>query len=112
MRRGPGTFAPNAALRPLVVLAGDKAPTRRKKATTGAADGPADLDPTKLKFDREVAEWRASTRLSWAQAMKAAWKTDVLHCDNCGGTKQVIAAIPPGAIATKILKHIGLPCDN
>ena len=41
--------------------------------------------------------------------MKAAFKTDVLHCDKCGGTKQVIAAIPPGAIATKILRHIGLP---
>ena len=41
--------------------------------------------------------------------MKAAFKKDVLHCDKCGGTKQVIAAIPPGAIASKILRHLGLP---
>ena len=31
-----GVFAPNASLRPLVVLAGDKAPTRRKKVKTQA----------------------------------------------------------------------------
>ena len=44
--------------------------------------------------------------------MKAAFKKDVLHCDKCGGTKQVIAAIPPGAIASKILRHLGLPTQT
>ena len=116
-----GSFAPHAKLRPLVVLAGDKAPTRRKKAkapTDTAAlaavtQALADLESTKpWEFDREAAEWRASTRLSWAQAMKAAFKKDVLHCDKCGGTKQVIAAIPPGAIASKILRHLGLPTQT
>ena len=44
-----------------------------------------------------------------AQALRAAFKIDVLTCDKCGGAKQVIAAIPPGAVATKILRHLGLP---
>ena len=109
--RYAGVFAPNAGLRPLVVLTGDKAPTRRKKAPTATVDGLADLDPTKLQFDREVAAWRASTRLSWAQAMRAAFKIDVLTCDKCGGGKQVIAAIPPGAVANKILRHLRLPTE-
>ena len=58
-------FAPHAKLRPLVVLAGDKAPTRRKKAkapTDTAAlaavtQALADLESTKpWEFDREAAE--------------------------------------------------------
>ena len=32
-------------------------------------------------------------------------KLDLLVSDNCGGAKQVTTAIPPGAIATKILHH-------
>ena len=114
-----GTFAPNAALRSLVVLAGDKAPTRPKKAAKDAealaavTQALTDLASTKpWELDRQAAEWRTSTRLSWAQAMKAAFKKNVLHCDKCGGTKQVIAAIPPGAIASKILRHLGLPTQT
>ena len=44
--------------------------------------------------------------------MKAAFKKDVLHCDKCRGTKQVIAAMPPGAIASKILRHLSLPTQT
>ena len=41
--------------------------------------------------------------------MRAAFKMDILTCYKCGGAKQVIAAIPPGAIATKTLRHLGPP---
>ena len=44
--------------------------------------------------------------------MKAAFRKDVLDCDKCVGTKQIIAAIPPGPIATKILRHLGLPTQT
>ena len=61
-----------ANLRPLVVLAGDQAPTRRKKVIAdGAAaevNKPADVDPLEL-------ERKASTRLTWAQALRAAFTT-------------------------------------
>ena len=104
--RYSGVFAPNAHLRPLVVLAGDQAPTRRKKVSGDGAvadvNKPAGVDPLEL-------ERKASTRLTWAQALRAAYKIDILTCEKCGGTKQVIAAIPAGAIATKILRHLGLP---
>ena len=89
-----------------MVLAGDQAPTRRKKVSADGAGAdvnkPADVDPLEL-------ERKASTRLTWAQALRAAFKIDILTCEKCGGTKQVIAAIPAGAIATKILRHLGLP---
>ena len=48
-----GVFAPHAKLRPLVVLAGDKAPTRRNKTTQDAEalaavqQALADLESTK-----------------------------------------------------------------
>ena len=48
-----GAFAPHAKLRPLVVLAGDKAPTRRKKSAQDAealaavTQALADLESTK-----------------------------------------------------------------
>ena len=45
------------------------------------------------------------------EAMKRTSKLDVLHCDHCGGRREVIALIPEGEIATRILAHLKLPVD-
>ncbi|MSQ85115.1 MAG: hypothetical protein EXR77_19950 [Myxococcales bacterium] len=50
-----------------------------------------------------------STKMTWAQALQRAFKVDILICEKCGGTKEVIATIPTSAIVTKILRHLGLP---
>jgi hypothetical protein len=112
-----GCFAPNARARPQVVKAGAQAPCRRNK--------PRDLDLAELtelsrnvpegaqeRIERYVAqevERRTSTRLSWAQALRAAFAIDIEKCSVCGGRREVIAAIPPGPIVRKILTHLRLP---
>ena len=112
-----GCFAPNARARPQVVKAGAQAPCRRNK--------PRDLDLAELtelarnvpegaqeRIERYVAqevERRTSTRLSWSQALRAAFAIDIEKCTVCGGRRDVIAAIPPGPIVRKILTHLHLP---
>ena len=125
--RYSGVFAPNSGIRSLVVLAGDQAPTRRKKGAPAdlpdpAPDTPADAKSTVAhalaaldlatdseRLARAEQDRKASTRMTWAAALQAAWGIDILACIACGGRKQVIAAIPLGPIATKILRHVGLP---
>ena len=43
--------------------------------------------------------------------MRRAFKIDVLACSECGGRREVIALIPEGAIATRILAHLKLPVE-
>ena len=49
------------------------------------------------------------SRLTWAAAMQRTFKIDALHCSRCGGRREIIAMIPSGDIATKILAHLKLP---
>ncbi len=49
----------------------------------------------------------ALSRLSWSQVMRRTFKLDLLECP-CGGRREVIALIPSGEIATKILAHLRL----
>jgi hypothetical protein len=51
---------------------------------------------------------RKKRRIDWADLLKRVWAWEVLACA-CGGTRRVIAAIPAGPVAEKILKHLGLP---
>ncbi len=53
----------------------------------------------------ETQPGHALSRLSWSQAMRRTFKVDVLRCV-CGGRREVIALIPSGEIATKILAHL------
>jgi hypothetical protein len=39
------------------------------------------------------------------------FRLDVLACYRCGGRREVIAVIPSGAIAKKILAHLKLPVE-
>jgi hypothetical protein len=48
-----------------------------------------------------------TTRLTWADAWKRAFGSDLLECP-CGGRKRVIAVIQTGPVADRILRHLGL----
>ena len=68
-----GAFAPNHALRKLVVKAGAAAPRRRKDRPTDTAAAP--LDGAQAQLRSQLPDNKASSgRLSWAAAMKACWK--------------------------------------
>ena len=51
---------------------------------------------------------RTKRWIDWADLLKRVWAWEVLACA-CGGTRRVLAAIPAGPIAEKILKHLKLP---
>ena len=58
----------------------------------------------------ELQPGHTVTRLTWSVAMRRSFKLDVLECQ-CGGRREVIALIPSGEIATKILCHLKLPVE-
>ena len=100
-----------------MVKAGAQAPCRRNKPRDkylAELKELAKLVPgsAQERIERYVAqevERRTSTRLSWSQALRAAFAIDIEKCNVCGGRREVIAAIPPGPIVRKILTHLGLP---
>jgi hypothetical protein len=46
--------------------------------------------------------------IDWADLLRRVWAWEVLAC-SCGGTRRLMATIPKGPIAEKILKHLKLP---
>ena len=47
-------------------------------------------------------------RLSWAKLLKRVFEIDMVHCPNCGGELNIIAAILEQPVIEKILTHLGL----
>ena len=95
-----GVFAANAKWRREVVLR-PKPPKRKNELANGEPEcehAARDAKPDETQLGH------ALSRLSWSQAMRRTFKLDVLQCV-CGGRREVIALIPSGEIATKILAH-------
>ena len=99
-----GVFAPGAKWRREVVRRPMPAARKRKN------DANCAVQKTPVGTD-EIRPGHAVSRLTWSEAMKRTFKLDVLHCDRCGGRREVIALIPEGEIATRILAHLKLPVD-
>ena len=99
-----GVFAANAKWRREVVLR-PKPPKRKKEAAAGEN---ACTHPEREAKPDATQPGHALSRLSWSQAMRRTFKLDVLKCA-CGGRREVIALIPSGEIATKILAHLRMP---
>ena len=97
-----GVFAPGAKWRREVVLK-PKPPKRKKEAGEHEDCEHAKPMPDDIQPGHNVS------RLTWSESMKRTFKLDVLSCDKCGGRREVIALIPSGEIATKILAHLKLP---
>jgi hypothetical protein len=104
-----GAFAPNHSLRKLVVKAGAAAPRRRKDQPTDTAVAP--LDGLEAHLRSQLQDNKATSgRLSWAAAMKACWKVDMLVCE-CGGKRSLVSLIQQPAVIKKILVHLKLPTE-
>ena len=101
-----GVFAANAKWRREVVLR-PKSPKPKKEPCEHEECEHAERE---AKAD-ELKPGHKVSRLTWSQAMRRTFKLDVLNCDKCGGRREVIALIPSGEIATKILAHLKLPVD-
>ena len=100
-----GVFAANAKWRREVVLR-PKAPKPKKESCDADCEhAKAEPQPDELKPGHKVS------RLIWSQAMRRTFKLDVLSCEKCGGQREMIALIPSGEIAAKILAHLKLPVD-
>jgi hypothetical protein len=57
------------------------------------------------------AAGRAGPNRLWAQLMQRTFGFDVLQCPRCGGRLRLLAVIDEGAVARRILQHLGLPTD-
>ncbi len=97
-----GVFAPACQWRRAIVLhtARPRTPALPKTEAPATECGHAPKPAT----DRVTPD-----RMSWAEIHKRVFLWDVLECDHCGGRRKIIATIPHGAIAQKILTHLKLP---
>ena len=90
-----GVFGPNAALRASIVPGGARVPKHRTgKRAVDEAEPP----------EPEVRR----TRMLWSEALKRAFREDVMVCQ-CGGRREVIATITQPEVVARILGHLGLP---
>ena len=83
--RHHGLFAPRAALRAAVVLAG-------QGGTASTKNAPEDVP----------------ARLAWADLLRRVFLIDVLRCTRCGGKRRVLEAVTDPQAAAGILLHLGL----
>ena len=130
-----GAFAPNHALRKLVVKAGASAPRRRKDRRTDTVAAP--LGGVEAQLRSQLQDNKATSgRLSWAAAMKACWKvtsnqrfasqhvepkvreltrrargaqsSTSQQCE-CGGKRSLVALIQQPAVITKVAPEVRKP---
>ena len=76
-----GCFAPHAALRAKIV--------------------PNPPPPHRLPG------WRRR-RLDWAELLRRVYAVQIMICALCGGARRIIATLPEGPVARRILRHLGL----
>lgn len=103
-----GVFAPSSKWRGQIVK--DTPRPREKKATPEPTcvpeppPNPGPVDPIAALTKPRPAP----SRMPWHELMRRvfAWE---LHCDGCGGRRRLLATIPEGEIASKILAHLNLP---
>ena len=70
---------------------------------------PAPADPLAEPVD-DVPALRAR-RLRWAQLLQRVFGLEVLHCDRCGGRREIIAFIVRPAEVKRIGAHLGYPTE-
>jgi hypothetical protein len=95
--REHGVLAPNAKLRPLVVLQGPSA--HAQEGTEAVAAGNCEIDMVPA----------GPHRTSWARLLKRVFDIDMQHCPNCSaGELKNISAILERQVIEKTLTHLGL----
>jgi hypothetical protein len=106
-----GVLAAHAAWRSRLPRPGQLAGNARSSPPTSVRETPADAAsgtaPATSPPD-DAAERSGANRL-WARLMQRTFGFDVLQCPRCGGRLRLIAVIDEGAIARRILAHLGVP---
>jgi hypothetical protein len=92
-------------------MAGAAAPRRRKGRATTTNSAVARLHGLEAHLRSQLPDNKATSgRVSWAAAMKACWKVDMLVCE-CGGKRSQVSLIQQPAVLTKMLAHLMLPTE-
>ena len=50
-------------------------------------------------------------RYRWSELLRRVFEIDVLHCDHCGGRRELIALITHPVVVRRILRHLELPSE-
>ncbi len=92
-----GVFAPHSRHRARIV------PDHSKRPSPTPTTPPDTTSPHTLPPSR--------SRLDWASLLRRVFAIDVLHCDRCGGRRQLLSMITEARTAQKILNHLGMPAQ-
>jgi hypothetical protein len=85
----------------------ETAHNRRKKTVPAEGGTTSACGHVKPDADEEAEGKARSRKLTWANCLRRVHFFDVPTC-NCGGRREVIAALIDPAMAEKILRHVGL----
>jgi hypothetical protein len=93
-----GVFAPNARVPPHLVPVPTAPALLAQAVPCPGAPAP------------EPARPRPARRpIPWAELLRRTFRTDVLTCPHCGGTRRLVAVVLRSATAQAILEHLRLP---
>ena len=103
----PGSAAPVLGSRPP-----DSIPREARRPRCSATSAyVADPSPSLLQHATAFPSPkppRGPYRLAWATLLGRVFAIDVLHCERCGGRRQLVTLIQTPQVAEKILAHLGL----
>jgi hypothetical protein len=106
-----GVLAARASWRQRVPGAGQSAGVGPPSSTPSVRKAAGDEAPAAVATPLvDAAEPPGSNQL-WAQLMRRTFGFDVLQCPRCGGRLRLLAMIDAGAVARRILSHLGLPTE-
>lgn len=101
-----GVFGPNSQHRARLVPTDSAPPVPRNSAPhlDPSADKAGDTPPP-------LKPGGSGPRLDWASLLRRVFALDVLHCEHCGGRRQLVALITQADVAKKALARLGLPTE-
>lgn len=110
-----GVFAPHSKHRARIVPGTPCSPEPvesppQQAPSLGTPKGePQAATPASPIPPRQVRPAHAGHRPDWATLLRRTFAIDVLHCERCGGRRQLCGLITQQEVAHKILEHLGLP---
>ena len=107
-----GVLSSHAAWRAEVLPVAEPvaAPVSEETLALSPAVVPQPPDPALAEPIDDVPELRAR-RQRWAALLQRVFGLDILHCDRCGGRREVVAFIVRPAEVKRICAHLGYPTE-
>ena len=56
-------------------------------------------------------EEQRKPKMAWSVSLHRSVAVDALICPRCGGRRELLAVIEHKPTVTKVLQHLGLPCE-